>query len=121
MNINDQLYVEIHPLETGQIPHPHPITEAHFDSAYVYKVLGMYNPSETSECYFVLANPQRQIWFISQRHLLAYALLESNEFFIALDRAAELRGDHQTNGHPHRTLETNGHFPAHRLGEKRAS
>ena len=42
----------------------------------------MYNPSETSECYFVLANPQRQIWFIPQRHLLAYRLIDSDEFFL---------------------------------------
>ena len=98
MNIHDQLYVEIHPLESGQIPHPHPVTEAHFDPAYVYKVLGMYNPSETRECYFVLSNPQRQIWFISQRHLLAYALLDSDEFFIPMDHASQLRHDHHSNG-----------------------
>jgi hypothetical protein len=42
----------------------------------------MYNPSETSECYFVLANPERQIWFIPQRHLLAYRLIDSDEFFL---------------------------------------
>jgi hypothetical protein len=112
MNINDQLYVEIHPLETGQVPHPHPINEAHFDPAYIYKVLGMYNPSETSECYFVLANTQRQIWFISQRHLLAYTLLDSRELFITRDRA---------DGHQPRRLEPGTHFPVHRIGEKRAS
>jgi hypothetical protein len=45
----------------------------------------MYNPSETSECYFVLANPRRQIWFIPQRHLLAYRLIDSDEFFLPKD------------------------------------
>src|SRR3984885_2862544 len=99
MDIDSRLYVEIHPYEGPHQPHPHPIREGHFDPAYVYKVLGMNNPSETSECYFVLSNPQRQIWFISQRHLLAYALLDSNEFFIPIERAALLRGDHRTNGH----------------------
>jgi hypothetical protein len=42
----------------------------------------MYNPSETGECYFILANPERQIWFIPQRHLLAYRLIDSDEFFL---------------------------------------
>jgi len=85
MNINSRLYVEICPFDGPHPPHPHPIDEGHFDPQYVYKVLGMYNPSETSECYFVLANPQRQIWFIPQRHLLAYKLIDSDEFFIRKD------------------------------------
>ena len=91
MDINDRLYVEIHPLTSGQIPHPHPIDEAHFDPSFIYKVLGMYNPSETSECYLILANPQRQIWFIPQRHLLACCLLDSDEFFLTKDQAAVIR------------------------------
>jgi hypothetical protein len=82
MDIDSRLYVEIHPFEGPHQPHPHPITDARFDPSLVYKVLGMYNPSETSECYFVLANPQRQIWFIPQRHLLAYRLIDSDEFFL---------------------------------------
>src|SRR5690349_9302048 len=80
MEINSRLYVEIHPFEGPHQPHPHPIDDGHFDPRYVYKVLGMYNPSETSECYFVLANRERQIWFIPQRHLLAYRLIDSDEF-----------------------------------------
>jgi hypothetical protein len=82
MDINPRLYVEIHPFEGPHQPHPHPIRDGEFDASYVYKVLGMYNPSETSECYFILSNPQRQIWFIPQRHLLAYRLIDSDEFFL---------------------------------------
>lgn len=88
MDITDRLFVEINPLESGQIPHPHPITEARFDPAFIYKVLGVYNASETSECYFVLANPQRQIWFIPQRHLLAFGLVDSDELFLPHPTAA---------------------------------
>ncbi len=51
----------------------------------------MYNPSETSECYMVLANPQRQIWFIPQRHLLASCLIDSDELFLTKDQAAVLQ------------------------------
>jgi hypothetical protein len=100
MDINPRLYVEIHPLTAGQIPHPHPIDEAHFDPAYIYKVLGMYNPSETSECYMILANTQRQIWFIPQRHLLAHSLVDSDEFFIPIDKSAISRNGR--NGHSSR-------------------
>jgi hypothetical protein len=50
MDLNPRLYAEIHPFEGPVSPRPHPIHEGHFDPQYVYKVLGMYNPSETSEC-----------------------------------------------------------------------
>jgi hypothetical protein len=86
MNITQRLYVEIVPLEGPRPPQPHPIRDAHFDPALIYKVLGMYNASETSECYFVLANPQRQIWFISQRHTRAWALIDSDELFLLKHR-----------------------------------
>lgn len=82
MDINDRLFVEIVPLTHGQIPRPHPIDDARFDPALIYKVLGMYNPSETSECYFVLVNPNREIWFIPQRHVRAFGLLDSDEMFL---------------------------------------
>jgi hypothetical protein len=82
LDINNRLFVEIHPFDGPHPPHPHPIDDGGFDPSLIYKVLGMYNPSETSECYFMLANPQRQIWFIPQRHLLAYRLIDSDEFFL---------------------------------------
>src|SRR5437879_322854 len=82
MNFNPNLYVEIHPFEGEHQPHPDPIRDGRFSTDYVYKVLGVYNPSETSECYFMLVNPERQVWFIPQRHLLAYRLIDSDEFFL---------------------------------------
>ena len=82
MNIDPRLYVEIVPYEGEHAPSPHPIRDGGFDADLVYKVLGMYNPSETSECYFVLSNTHRQIWFIPQRHLLAYRLIDSDEFYL---------------------------------------
>src|SRR5438046_9044074 len=94
MSFNDRPYVEIVPLGGDHPPQPHPITEGHFDPAYAYKVLGVYNPSETSECYLMLANPQREIWFIPQRHTRAFKLIDSDEFF--LPKAA---GRENNNGH----------------------
>ena len=82
MDYNPHLYVEIHPFEGPHQPHPHPILDGRFDPSLIYKVLGVYNPSETSECYFMLANPERQVWFIPQRHLLASRLIDSDEFFV---------------------------------------
>ena len=88
MDINPRLFVEINPYEGPHSPHPHPVRDGRFNPAFAYKVLGMYNPSETSECYFMLANPQRQVWFIPQRHLLAYKLIDSDDFFLPIDRPA---------------------------------
>ena len=113
MDINDRLYVEIHPLSGSHVPVPHPIEHGRFDPAYVYKVLGMYNPSETSECYFVLSNTDRQIWFIPQRHLLAYGLVDSDEMFLTKDRAETLRGH---NGRV--SGKTNGNAPANGNGSR---
>jgi hypothetical protein len=99
MNFDSRLYVEIHPFDgaTGRSPHPHPIEEGHFDPHFIYKVLGIYNPSETSECYFMLSNPDRQIWFIPQRHLLAYRLIDSDELFLP-KRPSPNRSEARTSG-----------------------
>jgi hypothetical protein len=93
MNFDPRLYVEIVPLENGHPPKPHPILEGRFDPAYAYTVLGVYNPSETSECYLMLANPKREIWFIPQRHTRAWKLLDGDEFFVRKD------ADSESNGH----------------------
>jgi hypothetical protein len=82
MNFDPRLFVEIVPLENAHPPRPHPVADAGFDTAFAYKVLGVYNPSETSECYLMLANTGREIWFIPQRHTRAYRLLDSDEFFV---------------------------------------
>ena len=82
MNFDPRLYVEIVPLENGRPPHPHPILEGRFDAEYAYKVLGIYNPSETSECYLMLSNQRREIWFIPQRHTRAWRLLDGDAFFV---------------------------------------
>src|SRR5688500_6689230 len=82
MNFDPRLYVEIVPLENDRPPVPHPVRDGKFDPAYVYKVLGLFNPSETSECYLMLANTRREIWFIPQRHTRAYRLLDGDAFFV---------------------------------------
>src|SRR5262245_17223350 len=84
MNLDDRLYVEIAP-QQGERPMPlDPLREGKFDPGYVYKVLGMYNPSTTGEAYFALANLQGQIWFIPQRSVRAYGLIDSDQMFLKL-------------------------------------
>jgi hypothetical protein len=44
----------------------------------------MHNPSGTSEAYFALANLEGQIWFVPQRSVRAYGLIDSNQLFLKL-------------------------------------
>ncbi len=48
--------------------HPLPL-DSGFSEHTAYRGLGIYSPSETSECYFILANDRDETWFISNRHL----------------------------------------------------
>ena len=48
---------------------------------HAYRALGLYNPSETSDAYFVLSNDRDEIWFICNRHVRAYALLPDERAF----------------------------------------
>ncbi|WP_299756063.1 hypothetical protein [uncultured Pontibacter sp.] len=81
ITLNPRLYVSLSPLEHVK---PHPINDGRFDPAFAYKVLGVYNASETSECFFIISNTYHEMWFISQRHLRTYKLLDSDDFFIRL-------------------------------------
>jgi hypothetical protein len=86
--LNSRLYVEIVPLEAKFAPAIHPIRHANFDPAYVYKVLGIHIPSETSEYYMLLTNTRREIWLISNRHLRMWGLIDSDELFMPRQEAA---------------------------------
>lgn len=66
------LYVCIEELDNG--PKPFPLTSG-FSIGHAYRALGLYNPSETSDAYFVLSNDRNEIWFICNRHVRSYALL----------------------------------------------
>ena len=65
------LYVRILQLAKG--PHPFPL-EHGFSDAIAYRVLGIYNPSESGECWLILANDRDELWYISQRHVRAWKL-----------------------------------------------
>ena len=72
------LYVRIEELENG--PKPFPLASG-FSMGHAYRALGLYNPSETSDAYFVLSNDRDEIWFICNRHVRTYALLSDELAF----------------------------------------
>ncbi|TNV22720.1 hypothetical protein FH968_01325 [Buttiauxella sp. B2] len=60
------LYLRIEELENG--PRPLPL-QSGFNMETAYRVLGCFNPSETSDAYYILANDRDEIWFICNRHV----------------------------------------------------
>ena len=66
IHIEAGIYVRVQQL-AGRA-HPLPLDNG-FGEETAYRALGIYSPSETSECYFVLANDRDETWFISNRHL----------------------------------------------------
>ncbi|SFN70634.1 hypothetical protein SAMN05216516_1155 [Izhakiella capsodis] len=64
--IEQGLYVRIQELDNG--PRPLPL-QSGFSPDYAYRVLGCFNPSETSDAYYILANDRNEIWFICNRHV----------------------------------------------------
>lgn len=60
------LYVYIHELAHG--PHPMPLSNG-FCRENAYRVLGLFNPSESGECWLILSNDGDQLWHIAQRHV----------------------------------------------------
>lgn len=79
------LYVRIVELPKG--PHPLPL-EHGFSENTAYRVLGIYNASESGECWLILSNDLNEMWYISQRHARTWSLLpEERRFRMALPEA----------------------------------
>jgi hypothetical protein len=80
------LYVIVHQLPKGPAPLP---LEHGFSPGVAYRVLGIYNPSESGECWLILSNDEDQLWYVSQRHVRTHALRpESTEFRMRVDNVA---------------------------------
>ncbi|GGR98001.1 hypothetical protein [Deinococcus sedimenti] len=62
------LFVRIVELGGPRAPTPLPLSSG-FNEGRAYRVVGVYNPSETSDAYFILPNDRDELWFICQRHL----------------------------------------------------
>lgn len=63
-----EMFVRIEQLEGPRAPMPRPL-ESGFTPGRLYRVVGVFNPSETSDAYFILPNDRDELWFICQRHL----------------------------------------------------
>jgi len=72
------LYLRIEELAHG--PRPLPLSSG-FTSQTAYRALGCFNPSETSDAYYILSNDRDEIWFICNRHLRTVCLDTSNTAF----------------------------------------
>ncbi|PYE49992.1 hypothetical protein DES52_11912 [Deinococcus yavapaiensis KR-236] len=77
------LFVHVKQLEGPRAPIPKPL-DSGFNEHTAYRVLGMFNPSETSDAYFILANDRDEVWFICQRHLRFHALVDTNAHHLPL-------------------------------------
>lgn len=72
LTLENGVYVRIVQLENG--PTPWPLSSG-FNSDTAYRALGMFNPSETSDAYFILANDRDELWFICNRHARVLGVL----------------------------------------------
>ncbi|MDU7483339.1 MAG: hypothetical protein E7K90_18395 [Hafnia alvei] len=72
------LYLRVEELENG--PRPLPLRSG-FSREIAYRALGVFNPSESSDAYYILSNDRDEIWFICNRHLRTVALLPDTTDF----------------------------------------
>lgn len=78
LSLESALYVRVQELPQG--PSPLPLNHG-FNTATAYRALGMFNPSETSDAYFILSNDRNETWFICNRHLRTVALAPGSHDF----------------------------------------
>ena len=78
LTLESGLYVRVQELPNG--PKPLPL-QSGFSSDVAYRALGMFNPSETSDAYYILSNDRDETWFICNRHLRTVALLPGSQQF----------------------------------------
>jgi hypothetical protein len=72
LTLEPGVYVRIVELPNG--PTPFPLASG-FNADTAYRALGMFNPSETSDAYFILSNDRDELWFICNRHARVVGLL----------------------------------------------
>lgn len=77
------IYVRIEEMAGERAPMPKPLASG-FLMSQAYRVLGIFNPSETSDAYLVLSNERDELWFICNRHLRTVAIIEKGPFRLSL-------------------------------------
>lgn len=74
ITLENAIYMRVAELPNGPLPLP---LKSGFTTETAYRSLGMFNPSETSDAYFILSNDRDEIWFICNRHLRCVGVLPS--------------------------------------------
>lgn len=72
LTLEPNLYLRVEELPDG--PQPRPLRSG-FNMDTAYRSLGMFNPSETSDAYFIISNDRDEIWFICNRHLRSVGIV----------------------------------------------
>lgn len=87
LSLESGMYLRVEQLPNG--PKPLPL-ESGFNVHTAYRALGMFNPSETSDAYFIFSNDRDEIWFICNRHLRCLGLIPSSRAVrLALEQALQ--------------------------------
>jgi hypothetical protein len=85
------LYVRIQELQQERAPQPLPLSSG-FSATSAYRVLGIHCASETSEAYLIMINDRDEVWFISNKHTRAHAIMpETRQFSVPLGNVYKLR------------------------------
>lgn len=74
LSLDTRLYLRVQELPDG--PKPQPLRSG-FSADKAYRALGMFNPSETSDAYFIFSNDRDEVWFICNRHLRTVGLIDA--------------------------------------------
>lgn len=77
------MYVRIEEMSGDRAPMPKPLASG-FVMEQAYRVLGIFNPAETSDAYLILSNERDELWFICNRHLRTAGVMEKGPFRLAL-------------------------------------
>ena len=98
--LENGLYLRVQELPNG--PKPFPL-QSGFSPETAYRAIGLFNPSETSDAYFILSNDRDEVWFICNRHLRTVALAANNSAMrvplASLGLGATVVALHPSSGH----------------------
>jgi len=77
------IYVRIEEFSGPRTPVPKPL-DCGFLSDRAYRVLGIFNPSETSDAYLIMSNERDELWFICNRHVRTVGIVRDGPFRLFL-------------------------------------
>ncbi len=83
IHLEPGLYLRVQELPERAPPMP---LQSGFAIDVAYRALGIYSPSETGECYYIVVNDRDETWFISNRHFRVVGLFpERRDLSFPLD------------------------------------